>query len=171
MITICFIASFLDGTNFQFVLRIRVEKREQNFIEERADALKQARVLFIAGARAEMHIENGFQNHAAKINRRARGIARAQTILREKRAVFARDAATIREQCFARVRVFDERDDAREQTLTDFTLLLALIVVRRESGLKPGRGVRRMRVYFIAHRADGLLNWRWGNFRFALAEK
>lgn len=118
-----------------------------------------------------MHVEDGFQNHATKINRRARGVACAQTILREKRAVLARDAPTIREQRFTRVRVFDERDDAREQALPDLALMLALLGIRRESGVKPGRVGWRMRVHFIAHRPDGLLNWGRGNFRFALAEK
>jgi hypothetical protein len=113
------------------------DKVKQIFVEERTNALEELRVFFVACARAEVDFEHGFQNQLAKVNRRARRRARRHTVGDERVSVLARGAPSFVEQVIAPSGFFDERDDARQQLLTELALLGAFLFSWLRFELQP----------------------------------
>ncbi len=152
-------------------LRIYVDQREQDFVEERADALEQPRVFLVACPRAELSVEHCFQNKLAKIDRRARGVPCRKSTSNEHASVLARDAAPFVEIKIALHWLFDERDNAREQFLSELALFRALLFVRLRVQAKPFR--RCMRAQFFADVFERVIGRRIsvGGFALTLDER
>ena len=148
-------------SNFQlpiFNSRIRFDDREKNFVEKCADTLKQARVFFVAGARTEFNFEHRFQNQLAKMNRRARGIARRNPACYQRATVLARDLPTRVEQLIVRVGVFGKINDRCQQALSKFALMCArLLIGTNRRAFEPIR--MWMRAQLLAHERQRLFGW------------